>query len=1016
VTQPFPTVWWQDEEESEREPIQINHFVSAIVVNHNGSRWLNETLGGLNQQTRAPETIAVVDVASDDDSRMMLDFYEPSILIDVDGSYSYSQAIDAVVEHLEPAVDRVEWLWLLHDDSAPDSTALEELLAVANKFPHAAVIGCKVVDWAKPDHVLEVGSSLTAIGTRYTGLEHGERDQGQHDESGVVHAVSNAGMLVRKDVWQSLGGLSDQLAHFRTELDFCWRVWSFGHEVCIAPRARIRHAAATVRRLRPTPVNKRSPHYIDRRAGALIVLSQTPARFFIFRWLLLALAGIVRGLGYLVVQDVVSARDEWRATVSALTRRSAVKSIGAHYGTSSLPTGVRPTLAQQLTHAATEVVSGIQEAYERVLEILFPHRADVSEVGYGRAFLKAAARPGSILAVVTILVGLIAHRSLFSSGALATPTQGFVPTSGDVLWQRFLESWHTVGLGSAEPSHPITALGAILSFLTGGNPAALVAVISVMGLWFTALSMHLALRAVLPHSATRVWLAALYGLSPVVVSASVSGDWLTVIVAMVIPPTAVALKRAVNSWRAAAGAALGIAVIAVAWPAVWIVGLLALLIRFRAVLSNRVVGFRYVMVWLWSVLLWLPWSLDVLLQPMRWFDEPGVSSSSSVSAWRALFGGGSDLSYTAWWWSLGLVLTSAVALGDSRNNRLAKFSWNSITLVMLVAVTSQILVNQLGNSFGFSVNALSVFILAALLLSLASTSSTVRVRLSRTAFGWRQISTALAIFSITALPLAGLWNNVFQRPAETKIARVTPVNAQMLRGYTEDLSLRTLLLTSDASGQVTADILDERPLSLGDREVVSDIAMTDIAELITEWFTSNDADAASPLIPLGIGYIATPAGDAISSRVSSLANITKLITARDDRLLNIWRVNDVESIAAFANAEGEFLASVELDQRTAETVQLTVEKAKQDRILQVALRRDGGWSANINGTTLNPTESSIFTEWVIPSGLAGEVRIERQDVIRDSWLITAGIALFTIVVVLAPRRRNSYTEEWLEES
>ena len=92
-----------------------------------------------------------------------------------------------------PAVP--EWLWLIHDDCAPEPEALRELLAAAQRSPSAAVLGPKARGWHDGSLLVQCGLSITNSGRAVTGLEVGDRDQGQRDGLGDVLAVGSAGML-----------------------------------------------------------------------------------------------------------------------------------------------------------------------------------------------------------------------------------------------------------------------------------------------------------------------------------------------------------------------------------------------------------------------------------------------------------------------------------------------------------------------------------------------------------------------------------------------------------------------------------------------------------------------------------------------------------------------------------------------------------------------------------------------------------------------------------------------------
>lgn len=120
----------------------------------------------------------------------------------------------------ESAGQFTQWVWLLHDDSAPDPTCLAALLKTADDHPSASVLGPKILGWHDRRLLLEAGVSISNSGRRLTGLERGEHDQGQHDGVRDVLSVNSAGMLVRREIWDLLGGFDPQLKLFRDDLDF----------------------------------------------------------------------------------------------------------------------------------------------------------------------------------------------------------------------------------------------------------------------------------------------------------------------------------------------------------------------------------------------------------------------------------------------------------------------------------------------------------------------------------------------------------------------------------------------------------------------------------------------------------------------------------------------------------------------------------------------------------------------------------------------------------------------------
>ena len=128
--------------------------------------------------------------------------------------------------------------------SAPPLARTVELV---ESDPSIAVVGPKIRAWHERRLLLEVGVSIARSGRRETGLERREQDQGQHDGVHDRLAVSTAGMLVRRDVWEALGGLDRAFPLFRDDVDFGWRANLAGHRVVCCTDAVVYPAAAAAR-------------------------------------------------------------------------------------------------------------------------------------------------------------------------------------------------------------------------------------------------------------------------------------------------------------------------------------------------------------------------------------------------------------------------------------------------------------------------------------------------------------------------------------------------------------------------------------------------------------------------------------------------------------------------------------------------------------------------------------------------------------------------------------------------
>ena len=297
------------------------HRVTAVLVSHNGAVWLPEVVAALTSQTRPIDLITAVDTGSQDASTKLLKSARiPFISADVETGFG--QAVSLAVGKLTKAVEH-EWIWLIHDDCAPAPTALAELIAAIDDRPQVVMVGPKLLGWHDRTHLLEAGISIAGNGARWTGLEPLEYDQGQHDGIYDVLAVSTAGALIRRDVFEELDGLDPNLTLFRDDVDFGWRARAAGHSVMVATGAVAFHAQASATERRVVEVDGaflHRPLLLDRRNAAYVLLANSS--WWILPWLVLQILGsaIARAIGFLIAKLPGYAADEILAVGALIIR------------------------------------------------------------------------------------------------------------------------------------------------------------------------------------------------------------------------------------------------------------------------------------------------------------------------------------------------------------------------------------------------------------------------------------------------------------------------------------------------------------------------------------------------------------------------------------------------------------------------------------------------------------------------------------------------------------------------
>src|SRR5947209_7285928 len=211
--------------------------VVAVIVASEPGPWFEESLACFGSQDYPNLSVLVVDGCSTGDpTRRVASVLPEAYVRRVEGGGTFAALANDALETVQGAA----FLAFCHDDVAPDSDAVRRMVEEAFRS-NAAVVAPKVVEWDRPERLLDVGLVVDKTGATAPVADRGELDQEQHDAVRDVFAVSNAFMLVRSDLFSALGGFDTTMGNNGVDVDFCWRAQVAGGRVLVAPAARVRH-------------------------------------------------------------------------------------------------------------------------------------------------------------------------------------------------------------------------------------------------------------------------------------------------------------------------------------------------------------------------------------------------------------------------------------------------------------------------------------------------------------------------------------------------------------------------------------------------------------------------------------------------------------------------------------------------------------------------------------------------------------------------------------------------------
>ncbi|MCL5053277.1 glycosyltransferase family 2 protein [Ferrimicrobium acidiphilum] len=215
--------------------------VAVVVVAHDPGDYFEECLASISSLGYPDLDIVVVNVDQsgrvDDLTHRLLPNAQ---VLELPGNPGFGAAVNAGVE----LVNDAKFFLFCHDDVALAPNALAAMMEVAYAT-NSGLVTPKIVAYDSPRQILELGSDLDFLMGTATRVEVGDLDQGQYDEINEVAVGAGCAMLVRADLFSSLGGFDASFGSVYQEVDLSCRVRMAGARISTAPHARVRHRSVS---------------------------------------------------------------------------------------------------------------------------------------------------------------------------------------------------------------------------------------------------------------------------------------------------------------------------------------------------------------------------------------------------------------------------------------------------------------------------------------------------------------------------------------------------------------------------------------------------------------------------------------------------------------------------------------------------------------------------------------------------------------------------------------------------
>lgn len=231
-------------------------LVSVVIANFNGKNYIKNCLLSIQKNTYLNWEIIVIENGSNDGSVEMLEkeFGQwPNFhLIKLEKNFGPALARNRGVAKAKGKI-----ICFLDNDTEVDPDWIKNAIKYYENDSKVGILQCKLLMFDNRKKLDYAGEYLSSLGFLVHRAYFEEEDHGQYDKPGEILAAKSAGMFIRKDVFDKIGGFDDDYFIFVEETDLSWRSWLAGYKAIFAYDSIVFHHFSSIKKIASPAFNNR---------------------------------------------------------------------------------------------------------------------------------------------------------------------------------------------------------------------------------------------------------------------------------------------------------------------------------------------------------------------------------------------------------------------------------------------------------------------------------------------------------------------------------------------------------------------------------------------------------------------------------------------------------------------------------------------------------------------------------------------------------------------------------------
>ena len=224
--------------------------LSIIIVNYNVKEFLQNLLHSIEKaSSNISKEIIIIDNASDDGSKELIRDKFPSVIFITNNvNVGFGRAINQGL-----AISKGKYILISNPDCIVSEDTLDKMISFFENNLECGLAGCKILN---SDGSLQLACRRSFPGpwtsfTKVTGLSNlfpkskifarYNLTYLNENQTYEVDAVSGSFMMIRKDVYEKVGGFDERFFMYGEDLDLCYRVQQAGYKVFYIHNTQVSH-------------------------------------------------------------------------------------------------------------------------------------------------------------------------------------------------------------------------------------------------------------------------------------------------------------------------------------------------------------------------------------------------------------------------------------------------------------------------------------------------------------------------------------------------------------------------------------------------------------------------------------------------------------------------------------------------------------------------------------------------------------------------------------------------------